>query len=60
MEFLKQMWLDLSLELPEGYEIDYNIMIDKAIYMKIERIFKSVGWSVQEMNGQSSLGDWSV
>jgi len=49
-----------KLELPEGYEIDYNIMIDKAIYMKIERIFKSVGWSVQEMNGQSSLGDWSV
>ena len=44
------MWKD--------YKIDYNLMIEKTIFMKLERIFDSLGWSIDEIKGQSNLDKW--
>jgi len=48
--------IDHRTKVPEGFIVDYDLMIQKILQMKLESIFEAVGWSVDEMlGGQKSL-----
>ena len=43
-------------DFPEGYEINYNKTIERLIYMKIDDIFSSLNWDIDEIIlGQKNL-----
>lgn len=38
-----------SSEIPEGFDLDYNRMIDLLIIKKVQRVYEVMGWSLQHM-----------
>lgn len=39
-------------QIPKDFVIDYDKIIEKTIYMKLDGLFETVGWSVEEMLGK--------
>ena len=38
-----------------GYEVDWEKMLNRLVYMKFDGIFSALGWNIQALNGQQTL-----
>lgn len=48
---------ELKEQVPEGFEPDWNLMLEKVIRSPIERILEAMGWSWSEIkNNQRQMG----
>ena len=38
-----------------GYEVDWEKMLNRLVYMKFDGIFSALGWNISALNGQQTL-----
>ena len=54
----KENVIGFKKKFPTGFKIDNDLIIEKNIFNKVEKVFKALNWDLNEIKNQSNLNKW--